>query len=59
MELRPHGLTARFLIIGIRSLVGVALFLAIHNHPVLYPQWEHLTLTQKLFRREPAITEFD
>ncbi len=27
--------------------------------PVLYPQREHATPTQKLFRREPAITEFD
>ena len=27
--------------------------------PVLYPQGKHATPTQKLFRREPAITEFD
>ena len=27
--------------------------------PVLYPSREHLTLTQKLFRREPASTRFD
>ena len=27
--------------------------------PVLYPQRDHATPTQKLFRREPAITEFD
>ena len=27
--------------------------------PVLYPQKEHLTLAQKLFRREPAISRFD
>ena len=27
--------------------------------PVLYPQGDHATPTQKLFRREPAITEFD
>ena len=26
---------------------------------MLYPQEEHTTPTQKLFRREPAITEFD
>ena len=26
---------------------------------MLYPQWEHATPTLKLFRREPAITEFD
>src|ERR1700704_4164403 len=27
--------------------------------PVLYPQREHTTQARKLFRREPAITEFD
>jgi len=27
--------------------------------PVLYPQEVNQTLTQKLFRREPAITRFD
>ena len=27
--------------------------------PVLYPQREHATLAQKLFRREPAITRLD
>jgi len=27
--------------------------------PVLYPSREHATLTQKLFRREPAITKLD
>ena len=26
---------------------------------MLYPRKEHLTLARKLFRREPAITEFD
>ncbi len=26
---------------------------------MLYPLWDHSTPTQKLFRREPAITEFD
>jgi hypothetical protein len=29
------------------------------NFPVLYPQKKHVTLAQKLFRREPAITRFD
>ena len=27
--------------------------------PVLYPQGDHTTLSQKIFRREPAITRFD
>ena len=26
---------------------------------MLYPRWDHSTPTLKLFRREPAITEFD
>ena len=29
------------------------------SFPVLYPQRDHSTPTLKLFRREPAITEFD
>jgi hypothetical protein len=32
---------------------------ASRNFPVLYPQREHTTLVQKLFRREPAIARFD
>ena len=29
------------------------------DYPVLYPQWEHITLYLNIFRREPAITRFD
>ena len=29
------------------------------NHPVLYPRKVQRTLSQKIFRREPAITKFD
>ena len=59
MELRPHSLTAALLTnwyseFDKKSEISPCLFF-----PVLYPQWEHATPTLKLFRREPAITEFD
>jgi hypothetical protein len=59
MELRPHSLTAALLTnwyseFDKKSEISPCLFF-----PVLYPQWERATPTQKLFRREPAITEFD
>ncbi len=47
------------LTIGIRSLIEWARFPPIPTQPVLYPRWEHMTPTLKLFRREPAITRFD
>ena len=59
MKLLPHSLTAVLLTYWYSEFdknneVSPYLFF-----PVLYPQREHTTPTQKLFRREPAITEFD
>ena len=59
MELRPHSLTAtlftnRYSEFDRKDEISPCSFL-----PVLYPLWERVTPTLKLFRREPAITEFD
>ena len=58
MELRPHRVTAVF---GSRYSEfdrgsGLSAYPLL---PVLYPLEEHTTQARKLFRREPAITEFD
>ena len=58
MELSPHSLTSRIRILSIRSLVEdgtvarPASFSALHLSLIL-------ELALKLFRGEPAITEFD
>ena len=45
---------------GIRSLIGVSIPVRTIDHSVLYPHVEHSRrLALKLFRGEPAITEFD
>ena len=58
MELSPHILTT---VLAHRYSefdwsVGLSAFT---DHPVLYPQCYVSALVLKLFRREPAITEFD
>ena len=58
MELRPHCLTAAF---GLWYSEFDRFFrlATSKNLPVLYPQRKHTTLVLKLFRREPAIAQFD
>ena len=58
VELSPHRLTAilNYWYSEFDRFSGLSTCLDL---PVLYPQQEHMTRTQKLFRRKPAITEFD
>ena len=44
---------------GIRSLVGFGRLVGPLAHSVLYPQGLYTRLTLKLFRGEPAISQFD
>ena len=60
MELSSHSLSARVAVCGIQSLVGFGNLVGPLAHPVLYlrsrkPQTPYLNM----FRREPAITQFD
>ena len=59
MELLPHRLTAALLTTWYSEFDRSNEISPCLDLPVLYPQEEHATPTQKLFRREPAITEFD
>ena len=59
MELRPHSLTAALLTCWYSEFDKNNEISPCLLFPVLYPQREHATPTLKLFRREPAITEFD
>ena len=59
MELRPHSLTAVLLTYWYSEFDKKNEISPCFFFPVLYPQREHTTPTLKLFRREPAITEFD
>jgi hypothetical protein len=59
MELRPHSLTAALLTYWYSEFDKKDEISPCSSFPVLYPQREHATPTLKLFRREPAITEFD
>ena len=59
MELLPHCLTAVLLTTWYSEFDRLNEISPYFNLPVLYPQEEHTTPTLKLFRREPAITEFD
>ena len=59
MELRPHSLTAALLTCWYSEFDKKDEISPCSFFPVLYPQREHATPTLKLFRREPAITEFD
>ena len=59
MKLIPHGLTAALWSIGIRSLADFSKLVGPLGHPVLYHQrLSYARLVLKLFRGEPAITEF-
>ncbi len=59
MELLPHSLTAALLTIWYSEFDKKDEISPCSSFPVLYHLWDHSTPTQKLFRREPAITEFD
>ena len=59
MKLIPHALTPAQHIDGIRSLVGFGNLVGPLVHPVLYLRDTNARLALKLFRGEPAITEFD
>jgi hypothetical protein len=54
-----HGLTPAHHVNGIRSLVGFGNLVRPLRHPVLYLRDTNARLALKLFRGEPAITEFD
>jgi len=57
-ELRPLSLTAKILTNWYSEFDKKDEVSPYSFFPVLYPQWELLTPALKLFRREPAITEF-
>ena len=60
MELIPHSLTPELRQYGIRSLIVIGTPVGARKQSVLYPRTlSYSRLALKLFRREPAITEFD
>ena len=59
MELIPHSLTPAEQVYGIRSLFGFGKLVGPLAHSVLYPHHSTARLALKLFRGEPAISEFD
>ena len=59
MELIPHSLTADQQLAGIRSLIGFSNLAAPSPFSALPPVIYTSTLALKLFRGEPAISEFD
>ncbi len=59
MELSPHSLTATLFSDWYSEFDRFREIAPCRNLPVLYPQYEHVTLALKLFRREPAITRID
>ena len=50
---------SRAALTGIRSLVGVGNLVRPLTHPVLYLRQRYARLYLNIFRREPAISEFD
>jgi hypothetical protein len=58
-KLIPRGLTPAHHVNGIRSLVGFGNLVGPLVHSVLYLRDTNARLALKLFRGEPAITEFD
>ena len=59
MKLIPHRLTPGLKRVSIRSLLGFGRLVSPLAHLVLYPsQLYYPRLALKLFRGEPAITEF-
>ena len=59
VKLIPHALTPVHHVNGIRSFVGFGSLVGPLVHPVLYLRDTNTRLALKLFRGEPAITEFD
>ena len=59
MELISHCLTPDHRFLGIRSLIGFGKLCGPLAHSVLYPHESKSRLALKLFRGEPAISEFD
>ena len=59
MELSSHSLSARVAVCGIQSLVGFGNLVGPLAHPELYHRVSYVRLALKLFRGEPAISEFD
>ena len=58
-ELISRGLTPVHQLSGIRSLIGFGKLCGPLAHSVLYPRYSKTRLALKLFRGEPAISEFD
>ncbi|KOF55824.1 hypothetical protein AGR56_18810 [Clostridium sp. DMHC 10] len=58
-DLIIRSLTAALIISGIRSLIEFSNCCQPLPHSVLYLQYSYATLALKLFRGEPAISEFD
>ena len=50
---------SRTILTGIRSLIGVGNLVRPLTHSVLYLQRQYARLYLNIFRREPAISEFD
>ncbi len=59
MKLIPHSLTPENHEYGIRSLIGFGNTCVPLDHSVLYLHFIFSRLALKLFRGEPAISEFD
>ena len=59
MKLISHCLTPDHQLSGIRSLIGFGKLCGPLAHSVLYPRQSKSRLALKLFRGEPAISEFD
>jgi hypothetical protein len=58
-DLIIRSLTAEIQVYGIRSLIGFSNCCQPLAHSVLYLHYSFSTLALKLFRGEPAISEFD
>ncbi len=58
-DLIIRSLTAVLIVSGIRSLIEFSNCCQPLPHSVLYLQYSYTTLALKLFRGEPAISEFD
>ena len=58
-ELSPAVLTATVIHFGIRSLTGMGILADPRPNQRSTPEGEFVTLALKLFRGEPAISEFD
>ena len=58
-KLISRSLTAKLILIGIRSLIGFGKLVGPLVHSVLYLRQQYLTLYLNIFRGEPDISEFD